>query len=98
MPQQKKYWLISDVVGHFSPYPVYGKGGTEVCILHDHNDMVIVQDSDGNIFHCRTDNLTTVENQINPAQPKAEDLPQKEVKATRGHKKKVHSIIQSNLF
>lgn len=57
MDIKKKYRLKKDVVSHFKPFEVYGTAGTEVIILHDHFDMMIVQDDTGNNFHSRTDNL-----------------------------------------
>jgi hypothetical protein len=95
---QKKYWLINDVVSHFAPYSIYGKAGTEVIILHDHNDMMIVQDKQGEIFHSRTDNLTNEKpKSVSPAPSKTE-ITEQSAKAPPTRKKKTPSINQSNLF
>lgn len=94
---QKKYWLINDVVSYFAPYHIYGKAGTEVIILHDHLDMMIVQDSSGNIFHSRTDNLTDKPPCNNLHPKKTEKSVEQPVKKSRTQKK-VAIINQSNLF
>jgi hypothetical protein len=94
-----KYWLINDVVSHFDPYPIYGKAKTEVDILHDHNDMMIVKDKQGNIFHNRTDNLTNEKPIcISPAPTKTESQSDQPVKLPPTRKKKTTSINQTNLF
>lgn len=96
---QKKYWLINDVVSHFAPYPIYGKAGIEVDILHDHNDMMVVQDNAGNIFHSRTDNLTNEKpTSITPAPLKTEQSTDQPVKVPPTRKKKTSFNNQSNLF
>ncbi len=94
---QKKYWLINDVVSHFAPYSIYGKARTEIIILHDHLDMMIVQDNTGNIFHSRTDNLTDESPYNNPHPQKTEKSVEQPVKKSRTQKK-VSTINQSNLF
>lgn len=89
-------WLINDVVSHFAPYEIYGKAGTEVVILHDHLDMMIVQDTAGNNFHSRTDNLTeTAPN--NPTPLKTAKPVEQPVAKRQAHKKKASST-QNNLF
>jgi hypothetical protein len=60
MDLKQKYQLKKDVVSYFHPFEVYGKAGTEVTILFNHLDMMIVKDNSGNIFHSRTDNLTEI--------------------------------------
>ena len=60
MDRNKRYQLKNDVVSYFHPFEIYGKAGTEVTILFDHLDMMIVKDNLGNIFHSRTDNLTEI--------------------------------------
>lgn len=95
MTEQVKYRLRNHVVSHFAPYEVYGKAGTEVIILHDHLDMMIVQDDDGNIFHSRTDNLAPLSEPVEKAdtvKPDQNKFP------GRSQKKKVAPITQSNLF
>lgn len=97
MSEQKKYWLINDVVSHFAPYPIYGSAGTEVVILHDHLDMMIVQDKQGNIFHSRTDNLT-IEKLISGSVVPIEIELALSTKELLNRKKKSSSINQTNLF
>lgn len=89
-------WLIIDVVSHFAPFEIYGKAGTEVVILHDHLDMMIVQDTAGNKFHSRTDNLTDTPPD-HPAPLKTVKPVEQPVKS-RQPKKKGSPIIQNNLF
>lgn len=97
MSQPKVYYLRRDVVSHVKPGRVYGKAGTEVTILYDHLDMMIVQDSSGNIFHSRTDNLS----ETPPAEVEQQE-PQPAVTekthSRRPAKKKAAKPIQSNLF
>lgn len=97
MSQPKVLYLLRDVVSHVKPGRVYGKAGTEVTILHDHLDMMIVQDGSGNIFHSRTDNLS----ETPPAEVQPQDQqPVVAVKepARRPTKKKTVKVVQSNLF
>ena len=97
MTAQKKYWLINDVVSYFAPYKPYGIAGTEVEILFDHFDMMVVQDSAGNIFHSRTDNLSVAPPNI-PAPLKTENPVKQPVKKSSTPKKKGSPINQTNLF
>jgi hypothetical protein len=90
-------WLINDVVSYFAPYTPYGKAGTEVVILHDHHDMMIVQDAAGNTFHSRTDNLSDTP-PAKPAPLKANQPVEQPVMKSRTPKKKSPSANQSNLF
>lgn len=96
MTEKKKYWLIKDVVSHFAPYEIYGKAGTEVVILYDHLDMMIVQDTAGNKFHSRKDNLTDTPPHI--PDPLKTTKPAEQPVKSRTHKKKASSSIQNNLF
>lgn len=90
-------WLISDVVSHFAPFAVYGKAGTEVVILHDHLDMMIVQDTAGNTFHSRTDNLSD-QAPDNPSPLKTVKPVERPATKSRAHKRKSSAVQQSNLF
>lgn len=98
MREPAKHWLIKDVVSHFAPYEVYGKAGTGVIILHDHFDMMIVEDSTGNIFHSRTDNLTNVPPGNTPAPLKIKEPVEQPLKKALKPKKNIVSINQNNLF
>ena len=95
----RKYWLINDVVSYFAPYTSYGAAGTEVTILHDHYDMMIVKDTADNIFHSRTDNLTNEKPlTVSPTPMKTESQSEQQVKLPPTRKKKTSSFNQSNLF
>jgi hypothetical protein len=95
LTEPTKYWLINDVVSHFTPGYIYGSAGTEVIILHDHLDIMIVVDAAGNIFHSRTDNLTNEKPDIGPPLKTETVQP---AKATLNRKKKSSPITQKNLF
>lgn len=95
---QKRYWLINDVVSYFAPYTPYGKAGTEVIILHDHNDMMVVQDKQGNKFHSRTDNLTTEKPKPATPEPMKTEAQSEPTKVLPTRKKKTSSFNQQNLF
>jgi hypothetical protein len=75
MDVTKRYLLKRDVVSFFFPFEVYGKAGTEVTILYDHSDMMIVKDQSGNIFHSRTDNLSEISIHSTNESPKSKNKP-----------------------
>lgn len=95
MSEPVKYRLRKDVVSYFAPYEAYGKAGTEVIILHDHFDMMVVVDAAGNIFHSRTDNLALLSEPIETA---ATVLPIENKIPGRTQKKKGAPITQTNMF
>lgn len=95
MNEPVKYRLRNDVVSYFAPYKPYGLAGTEVIILHDHHDMVVVCDDAGNVFHSRTDNLADLSEPIEKA---ATVLPIENKIPGRTQKKKAPPVKQSNLF
>lgn len=94
MDTNKTYRLIHDIISHFDPYPIYGAAGTEVIILHDHSDMMIVQDGTGNIFHCRTDNLTTDESLVATIRPPVQPVTREQARK----KRKAGPIQQQTIF
>lgn len=97
MDLTKKYRLKKDVVSYMNPGFVYGKSGTEVTILHDHLDMMIVQDEAGNKFHSRTDNLAKLSEPID-AQVTVKPVEQNKSTGRSQRKKAAPAIIQPNLF
>jgi hypothetical protein len=96
--KRKKYRLINDVVSHFKPFEVYGSAGTEVIILHDHLDMVIVKDDSGNIFHSRTDNLAEIKFGTLLTPVKTKNKIEQKSKVPRTSKRKTLPMNQINLF
>lgn len=96
MDLTKKYRLKKDVVSYMKPGLVYGKAGTEVSILHDHLDMMIVQDDAGNKFHSRTDNLAQLSE---PFEIQATVKPiENKIPGRSQRKKAAPPVTQTNLF